>query len=572
MPYNRDMNTAQKKIVTRFAPSPTGELHVGGARTALFNWAYARHFKGEGEFILRIEDTDQARSSDASTVNIIRDLKWMGIDYDAGPNAESSDPKENQSGENGPYFQSERLAIYDEYLAKLVMMGRAYACYKTQEEIAQDKAQAREEGRPERYDPTDSLNLSPEKIEEYEAEGRKKVMRFRMPDEDVVIEDAVLGTVRVSADELEDFVIQKSDGFPTYHFAVVVDDALMGVNHVIRGQEHLNNTPKHVALQDALEIERPTYAHIPLIFNPDGSKMSKRDKTKAARAGAKAWLKEEGNSVTLLAVEAEVDDEALQRLIDKKADDTAIAVAIAPYVGVTLPEIDVADFRASGYLPEVLCNYLARLGWSPANDQEKFDNAFLAEQFTLNRIGKSNAKFDREKLLSFNGDAIRELALEEFEQKWRAYCEVYRPEFLGQVDDESFALLAKAYQERARTLAEPCELASFVTTNDTEIEYDRKAVKKNLLKNDGEGLTRLKALEELLKGVEVWDALTLETTLKQYIDDKELNMGQVFQPLRIAVTGGTVSPPVPDTLAIIGQDRTLTRIEYCLHTVGSGDD
>lgn len=566
------MNTTQKKVVTRFAPSPTGELHVGGARTALFNWAYARHFEGEGEFILRIEDTDQARSSDASTVNIIRDLKWLGIDYDAGPNPESSNPKEDQLGENGSYFQSERLAIYDEYLAKLVMMGRAYACYKTQEEIAQDKARAREEGRPEKYDPTDSLNLTPEKIEEYEAEGRNKVMRFRMPDEDVVIEDAVLGTVRVAAEELEDFVIQKSDGFPTYHFAVVVDDLLMGVNHVIRGQEHLNNTPKHVALQDALEIARPKYAHIPLIFNPDGSKMSKRDKTKAARAGAKQWLKEEGNTVTLLAAEADVDEELLQRVIDKKADDTAIAVAIAPYVGVTLPEIDVADFRASGYLPEVLCNYLARLGWSPANDQEKFDNAFLAEQFTLERIGKSNAKFDREKLMSFNGDAIRELSPETFEQKWRAYCETYRPDFIGQVDDESFALLAKAYQERARTLAEPCELASFVTTNDTEIVYDRKAMKKNLLKNDGEGLARLRALEALLTSVEAWDALTLETTLKQYIEDNGLNMGLVFQPLRIAVTGSTVSPPVPGTLAIVGKDRTLTRIDYCLSSAASWKD
>ena len=283
MPASPD---TRKPPVTRFAPSPTGMLHIGGARTALFSWAYARG-RG-GKFLLRIEDTDQARSTPEATRRIVEDLAWLGLDWDEGPDADAvaagGDPYENTIGDHGPYFQSQRLPTYADAVATLLESGRAYRCYKTPEQLTAERDAARAAGKPYKYDRGESTSLSDAQIAEYEAEGRPFVIRFRVPDEDVVVHDEVLGDVVTAAAELEDFVIQKSDDFPTFHLAVVCDDEAMNVTHVIRGQEHLNNTPRHVALQDALGFRRPTYAHIPLIFNADGSKMSKRDKAKAARA------------------------------------------------------------------------------------------------------------------------------------------------------------------------------------------------------------------------------------------------------------------------------------------------
>ncbi|MFM7807475.1 MAG: glutamate--tRNA ligase, partial [Planctomycetota bacterium] len=256
-------------IVTRFAPLPSGHLHVGGARTALFCWAYA---KGRGgTFLLRIEDTDQKRSSDASSVGFLKDLKWLGIDWDEGPEFEGCG-----GGVSGPYFQSERVDIYNRHLTQLVDAGKAYYAFDTAEELERKRAAAKAAGVAYRYDGSESVARSKGEVERLLAEGRPAVIRFRTPVGPITIKDEILGEATLPAGEVDDFVIRKADGFPTYHFAVVVDDELMGVTHVLRAQEHFNNTAKHMVLQDALGFRRPTYGHLPLIFNPDGSKMSKR--------------------------------------------------------------------------------------------------------------------------------------------------------------------------------------------------------------------------------------------------------------------------------------------------------
>jgi glutamyl/glutaminyl-tRNA synthetase len=489
---------SQATVVTRFAPSPTGALHVGGARTALFNWAYARGRKGR--FLLRLEDTDRARSTEAAAAGILEDLRWLGLDWDNDP----------------PPRQSQRLDLYNEHIERLLRAGRAY-----------------------------------------EDDG---AVRFRMPGHDITVRDQILGDVIISAGQLEDFIIRKSDGYPTYHFAVVVDDAEMGITHVIRGQEHLNNTPRHVALQEALGFAFPTYAHLPVIMNMDGSKMSKRDKAKAARAAA--LQRDEGELARL------VGDPELGAFLRKESDSPAVATQIAAVLGVHLPEIEVADFRASGYLPQVLCNYLALLGWNPGGDVEKFDNEFLARHFDFDRVGKSNSRFDREKLFRFNADGIKALPAEEFVQRWRDYCTHYRTDFLANLDGAVFAKLATAYQERSRTFAEPCELAGFLVRGDESVPYDEKAVDKNLVK--GEGLALLRELAERLAQLDEHGfGMRAHDLIKQMAEERGLGMGKIAQPLRVAISGSTVTPPIDATLDILGKQRTLNRIRRCLNLFAS---
>ncbi len=484
-----------KPVVTRFAPSPTGALHVGGARTALFAWAFARQHNGQ--FILRMEDTDQARSSDQAAQDIMRDLKWLNLDWDAGPT-----------------YQSQRLDIYTQYIKQLCDAGLAY--------------------------PDDGA------------------VRFRM-DKHIAFEDAVFGRISVEAIELEDFVIQKADGFPTFHLAVIVDDALMGVTHVIRGQEHLSNTAKHVALLDALGLDRPVYAHTPSIMNPDGSKMSKRDKAKVARKAAK-----EADSLGAV----KVDALELERFLDKKSDDMTTTLAIAEALGLTLPEIDVADFRDSGYLPQALLNYLALLGWNPGNNVERFDMAFLVSHFSLDRIGKSNAKFDRDKLFRFNAQAVAELPAETFEPLLKEHLQKHHTAFDAICADESkFKLFCQAYQSRARTLDEVATLGQFFIAGDDELVFNAKAVKKNLLKNEGEGLSLLAAFADELEALEPWSGEAAHGLIHSFCEKREMNMGKIAGPLRVALTGSGVSPDMDATLEILGKTSTMARIRQCLATV-----
>ncbi|RPG13457.1 MAG: glutamate--tRNA ligase [Phycisphaera sp. TMED9] len=548
-------------VVTRFAPSPSGNLHVGGARTALYCWAFARG--RDGRLVLRIEDTDRKRSSDAASLGFMTDLDWLGIDWDEGPVQ-----GERGGGSHGPYFQSERLPIYTEHLERLVAEGKAYHAFDTPEELDAKRKAARQAKEAYRYDRA-ALELSAEEVEARLAAGEPSVIRFRTPDAAITIVDEVLGEATLPAGEVDDFVIRKADGYPTYHFAVVIDDAMMEVSHVLRAQEHFNNTAKHMVLQDALGLPRPVYGHLSLIFNPDGSKMSKRDKDKVLRAAVKERSIEDApndsNGEPLVAADVWSTwrgDKSVQLDLD-----TLEQVAAA--LDVSLPEINVADFRRSGYLPEVLCNFLALNGWSAGDDLEKFDNAFLAERFDLDRVQKTPAKFDRDKLLAFNLDAIQGMSPETFHGLARAHAAEFRPEFIERLDESQFRTLCDASLERSKTLDEPFSVNRFLVAADDEIDWVvTKPVRKAMFKGEPTGLELLAKVRPVLEGLSGFDAASIETAITGFVEEHaEGNLGRIAQPLRVAVSGGPISPPIFDTLAILGQRAVLARIDRCLEVL-----
>lgn len=548
-----------KPVITRFAPSPTGELHIGGARTALFAWAYARRFGGQ--FLLRFEDTDQKRSSKQAEQNILRDLEWLGLKSDNWGNGGDGIPRQSQLKADG---------VYDKALEKLKAAGHTY-----------------------------------------EDDG---AVRFRM-NKPVEFDDAVYGHIAVEEKDLEDFVIQKADGFPTFHLAVVVDDMAMGVTHVIRGQEHLTNTTKHAALYDALGESRPVWCHTPSIMNPDGSKMSKRDKAKKARifafdvtrskryfkqfASLVAWdmlssqckgERSKALDVAFSHTTTEVDNssfaewtlhdtaipgedtllwiESIPRKIDEflegHNDNIQIANLISDFTNGLLPEINVDDFRHTGYTPAVLLNYLALLGWNPGNDLERFDLDYLAEHFDFDRIGKSNSKFDRDKLAAFSQDTFLQMPPDEWTATLKAHFDEHFPNYVEKLGT-GFGVFAMAYKERSKTLSDPAELGKFFV--EAPKEYNAKVVKKNLTKNDGEGLASLAKVRETLAAIpeDSWKAEPIHAALDALWQTLELkNMGGVAQPLRVALTGNAVSPEIGPTLEILGRDETLSRITACL--------
>lgn len=535
--------TTHRPVVTRFAPSPTGALHIGGARTALFAWAYARGH--QGKFILRLEDTDRKRSSPESTRGIIRDMMWLGLNWDEGPKGpcmksacdcgkgpdEDFDPYNRQLGDNGPYFQSQRAeqGIYDHYIQLLLDAGEAY---------------------------------------EEDGAVRLKMGSHRG---DIAFDDAVYGHIEVKADDLEDFVIRKGeDGgkLPTFHFAVVIDDALMGVSHVIRGQEHLSNTTKHAAIYDALAKltnddvtwARPTWVHTPSIMNPGGSKMSKRDKAKVARQAAKD---------AKIAKAGEIEATLFSAFMEGDNNENDIALAIATDLDLSLPEIDVDDFRQSGYLTAALLNYIALLGWNPGDDVEKFDLDFLCKHFDFGRIGKSNSTFDRDKLKSFNGDAIRELSAEDFAYELGGYVKAYRPDWhsSGIFNGDDWQAFCAAVQERAETLPQPLDANAFLIVDNDAIEYDfaPKGIRKAMTNSDGAGVKLLEELRGAFDGLpEENFGHTAHEAINKAAESAGINMGKYAQPVRIAVAGSPVTPPLDVTLDLLGKSSTLERIDRCL--------
>ena len=559
-------------VITRFAPSPTGHLHIGGVRTALFCWAYAR--KHGGRFVLRIEDTDQKRSSEDAARGILEDLAWLGIGWDDGPGFG------NLGGDArgvGPFYQSQRLDIYQRFLAQLLDADLAYPAFETAEELAamRAEAQARKEtfGYRQRADyDRDSAHAE---MRRREKAGEPFVVRFKTPAKPIRVADSVLGEIEFDEQHTDDFVIRKADGYPTYHFAVVIDDELMGVTHVLRGQEHLNNTPKHVALQQALTrddgtpFRTPVYAHMPLIFNTDGSKMSKRDKDKTVRAALKTEPEAQARSRTL------VGDEAFAAWQKDKTRQlpTDALLTIARDLSIDLPEIDVEDFRRSGYLPEVLCNYLALLGWNPGmknddgTDLERFDAAFLCEHFSLERIGKSNAKFDREKLAAFSQATLAAMEPGDFARELRVWCERYDPALLDTLAHR-FDLAARAIQPRVQVLSQCREPIGFALMADEAIEFDPKAVKKALHKGDPTGLSILGDFRETLAAIEPFEPDQIEAAVKAFCEAREIGMGKLAQPLRVAMTGGNVSPGLGETLALVGKESALARVDRCLDVCG----
>lgn len=556
--------TAAPIVRTRFAPSPSGHLHVGGARTALFCWAYAR--KRSGKFMLRIEDTDVKRSSDAASMAFLEDLKWLGIEWDEGPEFEGCG-----GGEHGPYFQSQRLETYNRYIEKLIAEGNAFRAFETPEELDAARKAAHAQKINYRYDRA-ALKLTAAQIQQNLAESRPHVVRFRIPDhlERVTVHDEVRGDVVVERSELDDFVIRKADGYPMYNFAVVVDDELMGVTHVIRAQEHLSNTPKHVMLQDALGFRRPVYAHISIITNPDGSKMSKRDKDKALRAAVKknnltAPPQCPGTPVPGSGV---ITTETWNRWLSDKDHQLALddAERLAAVLNVALPEINVDDFRRHGYLPEVMINYLALLGWSPGSDIEKFDRQFLIDRFDFDRIVKTPAKFDRDKLKAFNQDAIQSMHIDELARLLEQHAQQFHADWHAKLNGK-FVLFARANQKRIATLDAAFTMDRFFIMSDDDPALTNYGddVRKHLTGGEPTGFAHLDAVLPALRGVNDWTAETLEHAVKQYADSHaDGKLGKVAQPLRIAVSGGVVSPAIFETLAILGRDSTLMRIAQCL--------
>jgi glutamyl-tRNA synthetase len=538
-------------VVTRFAPSPTGYLHVGGARTALFNWLFARRMGGK--FILRIEDTDLKRNTPAAMQQVIDDLRWLGIEWDEGPEV---------GGPNGPYLQSQRRDSYDEYIRKLLDEQKAYYCFDTSEELdaLRKEAEAQKKGfvysRPEKFP-------DEKEVKKARTQGRSVTVRFAVPqDRAIVVEDIVRGEVTFAAGEIADFIIQKSDGFPTYSFACVVDDYLMKVTHVIRGQEHLMNTPGQQELWKALGFgELPKYAHMSVTVSDTGGKLSKRERPKVLCNAIKdipdidlEKLAEVGN-ITL----EEVND----FVAGKTIPDMSSINTMAAHLGVHLPEINVVDFFKSGYLPEAMVNFLALLGWNPGDKREIMPLDELIAAFDITRLTKSHSLFDRRKLLAFNTEHIRMQSCEKVLTHFKDYLKVIKSP-VAKADDKTLARIVELCAG-ARTLADIEHKSRFLFLDEDQIEYDEKAVKDVLLKNDG--LIVLKTVRGRLAAMEQFTVENIEAVLRGLAEERQVGLGKIAQPLRVALCGGTISLPIFDAVQILGKEKTLKRIDNTLKIV-----
>ncbi len=585
------MTSPAAAVITRFAPSPTGHLHIGGGRTALFSWAYAR--RHGGTFLLRVEDTDQKRSSEAASRGILEDLAWLGIDWDEGPafNRENPDGSTTTLGGDprtvGPFYQSDRREVYDPFVYWLLERDLAYPAFDTPESLTAMRQQAEKEKRTFAYRRASGYDRDAA-LARMKA-GEPCPIRFKMPAEPVRFRDEVLGEITVSSDELDDFVIRKADGYPTYHFAVVIDDELMGTTHIMRGQEHLNNTPRHVALMRVLKhangtpFRIPKFAHLTVIANQDNSKMSKRDRDKAARAKCRelgiktapdVHAKAAGH--TLAAFDAVAPADFEKWLGDKTRQlETHALEDLASVIGIDLPEIAVDDFRRSGYLPESVLNYVSLLGWNPGEkdaegkDLERFDTAYLIEKFDFDRVGKSASKFDRAKLVAFNQDAIARLTDDEFLTRWAAWARRDDRETLDRIGIERVKLIVGAIKGRCKTLKDVRAVVSFAMVDDDGYEFNPKDVEKHLKADGGSGLATLAALATKLEALPAFDVQSIDALLDGHAAESGLGMGKIAQPLRVATTGGSVSPPLGATLAILGRPSTLARIRRCVgHAAG----
>jgi len=479
------------KLTTRFAPSPTGHLHVGGARTALFNFVLAR--KTAGQFVLRIEDTDRARHDESAVDKIVADLNWLGITWDQGVDV---------GGPDGPYRQSERLDIYQDHIARLIEAGRAYYAFETPEELDAMRARAQDAGGTFRYPRPASLPTAAD-ADNARAAGRPVVVRFLCPDGEVTVNDDAFGQVVMPADQIDDFIIRKADGWPTYHLANVVDDALMGITYVCRGQEFLGQTWRHKLLRRAMGFPEVGYCHLPLIMDMAGRKLSKRD-----------------------------------------------------------GDVEVNAFRKAGYLPETLVNFLALLGWNPGSDIETFTLDELVELFDVSRIGRANAKFDRDKLLSFNTASAAEAAQDRLLDGFKDYLALNDTPIPR--DDDALLRRLLAIAAGFRTFADIVDKCGVLFAPDDAVAYDAKAVKKWLSKSDGAGWAMLAELRGLLAEREDWSAESLDAFVAALCERKGVGMGKVAQPVRVAVAGRAVSPQIGQTLALLGKDKTLSRIDRCL--------
>jgi glutamyl-tRNA synthetase len=464
----------------RFAPSPTGYLHIGGARTALFNWLYAR--RHGGTFILRVEDTDRERSTTESVQAILEGLRWLGLDWDEGPEV---------GGPVGPYFQTERLHLYRKQADALIAEGKAYRCFCTKEELEERRRVFERQKRPYKYEGTCRNRADV-------PAGRTSVVRFRMPegDETLVYTDEVIGKISKQTSDLDDFVMLRADGIPLYNFGCVVDDHAMGVTLVVRGQEHINSTFPQLMLYRALGWTAPAMAHLPLILGPDREKLSKRRH----------------------------------------------------------PEADVMLHRSQGILPEALVNFIVRLGWSHGND-EVFSRAHLVEWFGFDHVGSTSGVWNPEKLLWLNQHYLKTLPEADVAARLLPFLAARSVDTSG---DPRLVRVVVALRERSKTLVEMADLARpfFV-----RVPVDPKAGAKHL---DHAGKRALRLAREGLHAVQPWTALLIDEALKRVAEAAGLGMGKVAQPVRVAVMGMPVSPPIGDTLELLGKAESLERIDAVL--------
>ncbi|HEX3015170.1 MAG TPA: glutamate--tRNA ligase [Desulfobacteria bacterium] len=479
-------------VRVRFAPSPTGPFHIGGARSALFNWLFARHYGGT--FIVRIEDTDLERSTRESEENILNALRWLGLNWDEGIEV---------GGPNGPYRQTERLELYRRYTDALLKSGQAYRCYCTEEELAAEREEQLAKGEMVRYMGR-CRDLSPEQCAALEAEGRKPVIRFRVPEDHVIrFNDLVRGEVSFDCGGIGDFIIVKSDGIPTYNFAVVIDDHTMSISHVIRAEEHLSNTPRQILIYEALGWQVPEFAHVSLILGQDRSKMSKRH-------GATA----------------------------------------------------IEQYQAKGYLPEALVNFLALLGWSPGGEEEVLPLQQMVEQFSLERVSKSPAVFDLEKLNWLNGNYIRTSPLERITDMAIPFLEKagYISLPLTEKKYEWVKMLVALVRDYLNCLEEITEHAAVFF--DDKVAIDEGEAREILA---GEKVPAV--LKALKTKVTTGPALT-ETGAKRMLKEvgKELGVKgkEIFMPVRVALTGHTHGPDLNRVMAILGQDGVVRRLEQAI--------
>ena len=488
----------------RIAPSPTGPLHIGTARTALFNYLFARHTGGT--FILRLEDTDQARSSIAYEKDILDGLHWLGLRWDEGPEVAG----EAARGPHAPYRQMERLDLYDAAAKQLLAADKAYRCYCTPEQLEADRKAQEAAKQPPRYVGRCS-HLTPEERAAREADGANGALRFRVGEGVVAFDDLVRGRVEIDVSNLGgDFVIVRADGSPLYHFTVTVDDAAMEITHVIRGEDHLSNTPKHILLFRALGHPEPRFAHLPLILNADRSKMSKR-KTQTA----------------------------------------------------------VRDYIDEGFIREGLVNYLALLGWSTGTEEELLSLEELVERFELENVHKGGAVFDRERLEWLNGQWIRRLGPDELIERLRPFVEAeHRAGRIDRVpaDDELRALIPVA-QERLPTLGAIGDLVGFLWVDRLIVDRDLLVPKRWDPATTRAGLEAARATIESVTPV-TFEADELEPPLRALAEARGWKVGDLFMAIRVAVTGRTATPPLFDTLVALGRERTLERLDQAIELLG----
>ena len=485
-------------VRVRFAPSPTGRPHVGGIRTAMFNWLLARHTGGS--FILRIEDTDVTRKVEGAVEYIMEGLKWLGLDWDEGPDV---------GGDYGPYYQSQRLHLYREAAEKLVAQGDAYYCYCSSERLEAMRKEQIARKQPPGYDRSCRELTPPERVE-LEAQGITPVIRFKVPLEGQTgFTDQIYGDVIFENSSIDDFVMLKSDGYPTYHLANVVDDHAMAISHVIRGEEWISSTPKHLMMYHALDFTPPQYVHHPLIVGPDRAKLSKRH-----------------------------------------------------------GDVSILEFRNNGYLPETMFNFIGLIGWSLDDKTELMSRQEMIDNFSLARIGKTGAVFNREKLEWMNGVYIRNLGPEDFVQRSLPFLEKGLPAAVKRpLDVDYVRRVMPLVQERTRTLVELPDLVEFFFIDKLEYEPEMLVGKKMTPE-----LT-IMALEESLKrlqDISSFQEESLENLLRPLAVELELTTGQLFGALRNAVTGRTATPPLFQTMAVLGRDCCLERIRIAidkLHTL-----